>query len=193
MPYRSIVVYRKCAWTLQLGPERSLATFQKASGKDFWLRSSSGNHQRNQRRRPGLDSGCFHHLLFGVVLSLHELGKLTVCKAVRIEVLCWKIVYWSLHVGRDSLSKAEGVQGHRLVWKWGYNGTWDGQAVLCPVMQELCQTAVVKMELNRKVKLSIYKSIYVPTLRSWDRITFCLEVGRLGKCCWGPWCLEYPV
>lgn len=49
---------------------------------------------------------------------------------------------------------------------FGSEGTMAREMEMFPVMQELYQTAVVKIELNRKVKLWIYKSIYVLTLWS---------------------------
>ncbi|TWW69733.1 hypothetical protein D4764_18G0005390 [Takifugu flavidus] len=50
--------------------------------------------------------------------------------------------------------------------EWGKNGAGDRQADRCGVhsMRTLHWFVVVKRELSRKAKLSIYRSIFVPTL-----------------------------
>lgn len=50
-----------------------------------------------------------------------------------------------------------------VVHEWGKDGVRD-----CQAMQHLLYNSVVVKELNWKVRLSIYRSIYVPTLKPWS-------------------------
>ena len=107
----------------------------------------------------------------------HELGRFAAeCEAVGMRVstskseamvLCRKPVDCPLRVGGELLPQ---------VWEFKYHGvlfTSEGRmerekdrqfGAASAMMRALCRAVVVKKELSRKAKLSIYWSIYVPTL-----------------------------
>ena len=84
-------------------------------------------------------------------------------------VLCRKMVDCALRVEEQVTAPSERVHLSRGLahheWRIKWFGRWTGGLVQqSAVMRVLYQTIVVKRELSRKAKLSIYQSIYVLTL-----------------------------
>jgi len=107
----------------------------------------------------------------------HSLGRFAAeCEAVGMRVstskseamvLCQKMVEFSLRVGSELLPQAKEFKYLGVLFTSEGKiervmDRWIGAA--SAVMWALYQSIVVKRELSRKAKLSIYQSIYVPTL-----------------------------
>jgi len=107
----------------------------------------------------------------------HALGRFAAeCEAVGMRVstskseamvLCRKMVDCSLRVGNELLPQAKEFKYLRVLFT--SEGRMEREmdrriGAASAVMRALYRSLVVKRELSRKAKLSIYRSIYVPTL-----------------------------
>jgi len=107
----------------------------------------------------------------------HALGRFAAeCEAVGMRVstskseamvLCRKMVVCSLRVGNELLP--QGKEFKYLGVLFTSEGKMEREmdrriGAASSVMRALYRSVVVKRELSRKVKLSIYRSIYIPTL-----------------------------
>ena len=82
-------------------------------------------------------------------------------------VLCRKMVECSLRVGSELLPQAKEFKylGVLFTSEGKMEREMDRRiGAASAVMRALYQSVVVKKELSQKAKLSIYRSIYVPTL-----------------------------
>jgi len=107
----------------------------------------------------------------------HALGQFAAkCEAVRMRVstskseamvLCWKTVECSLQVGSELLPQGKEFKYFGVLFTSEGKmereiDRWIGAA--SAVMWALYRSIVVKRDLSQKVNLSIYRSIYIPTL-----------------------------
>ncbi|XP_047467164.1 uncharacterized protein LOC125023726 [Mugil cephalus] len=111
-------------------------------------------------------SNCYLQLLLGWFAAEYEAAgmKISTSKAM---VLSRKRVDCSLRVGEEVLPRVEEFKYLRIFFT--SEGRMEQEidrriGAASAVLRVLNQSVVVKRELSRKAKLSIYRAIYVPTL-----------------------------
>jgi len=107
------------------------------------------------------------HLLERFAAEREAAGMRVSTSKSEAMVLCRKAVACFLQVGTECLSQANEFKYLRVLFTSESKmereiERWIGAAAA--VKQALYRTVLVKRELSRKEKLSIYSSVYVPTL-----------------------------
>ncbi|KAK3557561.1 hypothetical protein QTP70_030492 [Hemibagrus guttatus] len=137
--------------------------FGEAMEKDY--RTASGKFWQNvQRLRKGLD---LQHALGRFAAECEAAGMRVSTSKSEAMVLDRKKVACTLQVGGEVLPQVEEFKHLRVLFT--SEGRMDREidrriGAAAAVMRSMYRSVVVKKELSQKAKLSIYQSIYAPTL-----------------------------